>query len=58
MDNRRENRARVGRRPFPGGTTAALVSAPTIVSAQNDWPNRQIRVVIPCEIIRKADIKV
>ena len=47
MDNRRKIPAKVGRRLFLGGTAAGLVVAPAIVSAQNDWPNRQIRVVIP-----------
>ena len=47
MDNRRKNPAKVGRRVFLGGTAASLVAAPAIVSAQNDWPNKQIRVVIP-----------
>lgn len=47
MDNRRKTPAKVGRRLFLGGTAAGLVAAPSIVSAQNDWPNKQIRVVIP-----------
>ncbi|MBU8876711.1 tripartite tricarboxylate transporter substrate binding protein [Reyranella sp. MMS21-HV4-11] len=47
MDNRRKNPAKVGRRHFLGGTAAGLVAAPAIVSAQGDWPNKQIRVVIP-----------
>lgn len=47
MDNRRNHPAKVGRRLFLGGTAAGLVSAPAIASAQNDWPNRQIRIVIP-----------
>jgi tripartite-type tricarboxylate transporter receptor subunit TctC len=47
MDNRRKNPAKVGRRLFLGGTAAGLFAAPAIVSAQNDWPNKQIRVVIP-----------
>ncbi|TAJ94889.1 MAG: tripartite tricarboxylate transporter substrate binding protein [Reyranella sp.] len=47
MDNRRKNPAKVGRRLFLGGAAAGLVAAPAIVSAQNDWPNKQIRIVIP-----------
>jgi tripartite-type tricarboxylate transporter receptor subunit TctC len=47
MDNRRKTPAKVGRRLFLSGTAAGLVAAPAIVSAQNDWPNKQIRVVIP-----------
>jgi tripartite-type tricarboxylate transporter receptor subunit TctC len=47
MDNRRKTPAKVGRRLFIGGAAAGLVAAPAIVSAQNDWPNKQIRVVIP-----------
>ena len=47
MDERRRNPAKVGRRLFLGGTTASLVAAPAIVAAQNDWPNKQVRVVIP-----------
>jgi len=47
MDERRNNPAKVGRRLFLGGTAAGLAAAPAIVSAQNDWPNKQIRIVIP-----------
>ena len=47
MDNRRNDPAKVGRRLFIAASAAGLVSAPAIVSAQNDWPNKQIRVVIP-----------
>jgi len=47
MDNRRKNPARVGRRVFLGGSAACVVAAPAILSAQSDWPNKQIRVVIP-----------
>lgn len=32
---------------FLGGSAAFVVAAPAIVSAQSDWPNKQIRVVIP-----------
>ncbi|WP_289294682.1 tripartite tricarboxylate transporter substrate binding protein [uncultured Reyranella sp.] len=44
---RRKTPAKVGRRVFLGGTAAGFIAAPSIVSAQNDWPNKQIRVVIP-----------
>ena len=37
----------IGRRHFIAASAAGAVSAPAIVSAQNDWPARQIRVVIP-----------
>jgi tripartite-type tricarboxylate transporter receptor subunit TctC len=39
----------IGRRLFMSASAlaAGLVSAPAIVSAQGEWPNRQIRVVIP-----------
>lgn len=37
----------IGRRPFISMSVAGLVAAPAIASAQNDWPSRQIRVVIP-----------
>jgi len=47
MNNRGKNPARVGRRVFLGGSAAFVVAAPAIVSAQSDWPNKQIRVVIP-----------
>jgi tripartite-type tricarboxylate transporter receptor subunit TctC len=47
MGMRRKTPAKVGRRLFLGGTTAGLLAAPAIVSAQGDWPNKQIRVVIP-----------
>ena len=39
--------ARIGRRHFIAASTAGAVAAPAIVSAQSDWPARQIRVVIP-----------
>ena len=47
MGMRRKTPAKVGRRVFLGGTAAGFIAAPSIVSAQNDWPNKQIRVVIP-----------
>lgn len=37
----------IGRRLFISASAAGLVSAPAIVSAQSDWPSRQIRIVIP-----------
>jgi tripartite-type tricarboxylate transporter receptor subunit TctC len=37
----------IGRRLFMSASAAGIVSAPAIVSAQGEWPNRQIRVVIP-----------
>jgi len=37
----------IGRRPFISMSVAGLVAAPAIVSAQSEWPSRQIRVVIP-----------
>ena len=47
MSIRRTNPARIGRRLFIGASVAGGVSAPAIVSAQGEWPTRQIRVVIP-----------
>ena len=47
MSGRRENPAKIGRRLFISASAAGMVSAPAIVSAQADWPARQIRVVIP-----------
>ncbi len=35
----------IGRRLFISASAAGLVSAPAIVSAQSDWPSRQIRIV-------------
>lgn len=37
----------IGRRLFISASAAGLASAPAVVSAQSDWPNRQIRIVIP-----------
>ncbi|HTE82660.1 MAG TPA: tripartite tricarboxylate transporter substrate binding protein [Reyranella sp.] len=37
----------IGRRLFMSASAAGVVSAPAIGSAQSDWPNRQIRVVVP-----------
>jgi tripartite-type tricarboxylate transporter receptor subunit TctC len=47
MSVRRENPAGIGRRLFISASAAGMVSAPAIVSAQNGWPTRQIRVVVP-----------
>jgi len=47
MSIRRENPAKIGRRLFISASAAGMVSAPAIVSAQGDWPARQIRVVVP-----------
>lgn len=38
---------KIGRRGFVLASAAGMVSAPAIVSAQGDWPTRQIRVVVP-----------
>ncbi|TAJ84940.1 tripartite tricarboxylate transporter substrate binding protein, partial [Reyranella sp.] len=38
---------KIGRRPFVSMSVAGLLAAPAIVSAQSEWPTRQIRVVIP-----------
>jgi hypothetical protein len=40
-------KAAIGRRLFISASAAGLVAAPAVVSAQGDWPNRQIRVVVP-----------
>ena len=37
----------IGRRLFMSASAAGVISAPAIGSAQSEWPNRQIRVVIP-----------
>jgi tripartite-type tricarboxylate transporter receptor subunit TctC len=37
----------IGRRLFISASAAGMMSAPAIVSAQGEWPNRQIRIVIP-----------
>ncbi|MDP1748437.1 MAG: tripartite tricarboxylate transporter substrate binding protein [Reyranella sp.] len=47
MSQHKGDPARIGRRHFIAASAAGAVSAPAIVSAQNDWPARQIRVVIP-----------
>ncbi len=47
MHLRKRSSARLGRRLFMATSAAGMVSAPAIVSAQADWPNKQIRVVIP-----------
>ena len=47
MSIRRTNPARMGRRLFIGASVAGGVSAPAIVSAQGEWPTRQIRIVVP-----------
>jgi tripartite-type tricarboxylate transporter receptor subunit TctC len=39
-------KARINRRLFLTAS-AGVLAAPTIVAAQGDWPNRQIRVVVP-----------
>jgi len=36
----------IGRRLFLS-TSAGMMAAPAVVSAQGEWPNRQIRVVVP-----------
>jgi len=38
---------RISRRLFVSAAAAGVVAAPAIVAAQGDWPNRQIRIVIP-----------
>jgi len=48
MSIRRKNPARIGRRLFISASVAGGLSAPAIVSAQGEWPTRQIRVVVPC----------
>ncbi|MEI7872088.1 MAG: tripartite tricarboxylate transporter substrate binding protein [Alphaproteobacteria bacterium] len=47
MNDRKDDPARIGRRLFIAASAAGAIAAPAIVSAQNDWPARQIRVVIP-----------
>jgi len=47
MSHHKGEPARIGRRHFIATTAAGAISAPAIVSAQSDWPARQIRVVIP-----------
>ena len=47
MDEFKRVSARMRRRRFIVASTAGVVAAPAIASAQNDWPARQIRVVIP-----------
>jgi tripartite-type tricarboxylate transporter receptor subunit TctC len=47
MSMRRKNPAKIGRRLFISASAAGMVAAPAIVSAQSDWPARQIRVVVP-----------
>src|SRR3954468_1411802 len=42
----RVRRNGIGRRHFLS-TSAGMVAAPAVVSAQGEWPNRQIRVVVP-----------
>ena len=37
----------IGRRLFISASAAGALSAPAIASAQGEWPNRQIRIVIP-----------
>ena len=44
MGNRNKG---IGRRLFMSASAAGMVSAPAIGSAQSDWPNRQIRIVVP-----------
>ncbi|MCW2573936.1 MAG: Tripartite-type tricarboxylate transporter, receptor component TctC [Frankiales bacterium] len=45
MNGNRKNG--IGRRLFISASAAGMVSSPAIVSAQSDWPNRQIRIVVP-----------
>ena len=47
MSQHKGDSSGIGRRHFIAASAAGAVSAPAIVSAQNDWPARQIRVVIP-----------
>jgi tripartite-type tricarboxylate transporter receptor subunit TctC len=47
MRQRKGHPARIGRRHFIAASAVGAVLAPAIVSAQSDWPVRQIRLVIP-----------
>src|SRR5258708_11449728 len=44
---RRPEQMLIGRRHFIAGSAAGTLSAPAIVSAQAEWPARQIRIVVP-----------
>jgi tripartite-type tricarboxylate transporter receptor subunit TctC len=43
---RKRSASGLGRRHFLAAT-AGIATAPAIASAQSDWPNRQIRIVVP-----------
>ncbi len=47
MSQRKVGSAKIGRRLFIAASAAGAVAAPAIVAAQNDWPARQIRIVVP-----------
>jgi len=47
MDKRRRSASSVNRRRFIAMSAAGTLAAPAIVSAQGEWPNKQIRIVIP-----------
>ncbi len=47
MNTQRKNPPKIGRRLFISASAVGMVSAPAIVSAQSEWPARQIRVVVP-----------
>ena len=46
MSMRKRSASGLGRRHFLAAT-AGIATAPAIASAQSDWPNRQIRIVVP-----------
>ena len=47
MHRRKHGSMRLGRRHFIAASASGLMAAPAIVSAQTEWPNRQIRIVVP-----------
>ena len=47
MSMRNRSASGLGRRHFMAASAAGMVAAPAIVSAQGEWPSRQIRVVVP-----------
>src|SRR6476620_1389833 len=47
MSVRRPSASGLGRRRFIAASAMGMAAAPAIVSAQADWPARQIRIVVP-----------
>ena len=47
MSLRGRSASGLGRRHFIAASAVGGITAPALVSAQADWPSRQIRIVVP-----------